>query len=263
MVEGFAGFYEPDGTAFMATPLTRGPWDTRLQHGGPPSALLAQALADYPEGDDAFVLTRLNIDFRRGVPIDRLSIAVEPIHLGRTTQRLRASLLHEDRVVLEAQGLRVRTRTDGPDAEPPIPPWPAPDSVEPTVLDFFQHDVAYNKAVELRIVGGTWGSTPLRVWTRPRVPLVAGRSLTAIEHTVLAADAQSGMGVPVDPLQYAFANPDLTVMLDRMPKGEWVGFDIRSTARPHGVGLSESLIRDMQGSCGRSAQTLIVSPRAE
>jgi Acyl-CoA thioesterase C-terminal domain len=35
-------FYVPDGDGFIATELTRGPWDPGAQHAGPPSALLGR-----------------------------------------------------------------------------------------------------------------------------------------------------------------------------------------------------------------------------
>src|SRR5919205_599571 len=38
-------FYRPDGEdRFLATELTRGPWDPRAQHAGPPAALLGRAV---------------------------------------------------------------------------------------------------------------------------------------------------------------------------------------------------------------------------
>lgn len=255
-------FFEPTDDGVAATVLTRGPWDERFQHGGPPSALLAGAFERF--GDDAndFVVARVAWEFRRPVPIGRLRIAVEAEHLGRTTQRLRGALLHDDIVVLEARGLRVRRRDDTPKASPPVDAWPAPENAETLTLSFFTHPVGYHRAVELRVAGGAWGATPIQLWVRPTVPLVAGRPTTALERLVTLADAQSGMGVPLDPLQWNFANPDLAVFVDRHPVGEWLGFDIRSSAAGPGVGLSQALIRDQTGACARSAQTLIISRRS-
>ena len=36
--------YERDGDRFVATELTRGPWNPDHQHAGPPAALLARAI---------------------------------------------------------------------------------------------------------------------------------------------------------------------------------------------------------------------------
>ena len=58
-----------------------------------------------------------------------------------------------------------------------------------------------------------------------------------------------------------FLNPDLTVLLHRLPVGEWVCLDAVTRLGPDGVGLAESLLFDEQGPIGRSAQTLLVERR--
>jgi hypothetical protein len=47
-------------------------------------------------------------------------------------------------------------------------------------------------------VHGAWGVTPVGFWTRPRLPLIAGEQTSPLEALMLLADAQSGMGVPLD-----------------------------------------------------------------
>ena len=120
---------------------------------------------------------------------------------------------------------------------------------------------APHQAVEMHCAHGEWGATPIGVWGRPRVPLVAGRQDLPRERVLMLADAQSGMGVPLDPDAWSFVNPDLTVYFERDPVGGWLGFDIRSTACSVGVGLAQSEIRDREGVVGRSAQSLFVAPR--
>ncbi len=262
MTEPGAFFVPDDETTVTATELARGPWDERFLHGGPPCALLAGAIERYPGAED-FVVARIAWDFWRPVPLDRLSVSVEPERLGRSVQRLRAVLSHEGTRVLEARGLRARRQTDAGVADPPLDPWPAPESVARHVFTFFSHPVGYHQAVDFRFVHAPWGATPVQVWGRPLVPLVAGRATSALERVVVLADAQSGMGPPLDPLRFNYPNPDLAVFLDRFPEGEWVGFDVRSSAQVGGVGLSQALIRDARGACGRSAQTLLVSRRTD
>ena len=62
-------FYVPDGAGFAATPLTRGPWDVRFQHGGPPSALVCGALARWGTDSERWFLSRLTIELLRPVPL--------------------------------------------------------------------------------------------------------------------------------------------------------------------------------------------------
>jgi hypothetical protein len=255
-------FYLPDGETFRSTPLTRGPWDVRFQHGGPPAALLAGAMERWGEDAGAWRLTRVSIELLRPVPIAPLTLYIQPQRLGRGVQRLAAVLRTDDTVLLSATGLRIRRSPLALPDPPQPPPWPDPDTLPRFVFPFFQHDVGYHRAVELAVAAGTWGRTPVGFWARPRVPLVAGRPTSAIEQVVIIADAQSGMGVPLDPARYTFVNPDLTVYLEREPVGGWLGFDIRSTASTDGTGLSQSAIRDRRGLMGRSAQSLLVAARS-
>ena len=96
---------------------------------------------------------------------------------------------------------------------------------------------------------------------RLAAPLIAGVPLTALQTVVALADAQSGMGVPLDPKRLMFVNPDLSIFLTRDPVPGWVGFDITSTASAHGSGLAQSGLRDGRGGLGRAAQTLVVADR--
>jgi hypothetical protein len=131
----------------------------------------------------------------------------------------------------------------------------------PFVFPFFRWEEGYAQAVDVRLVDPPWGTTPIRCWGRPRVDLVAGAPTTPEAQVLILADAESGMGPPVDPLEYTYVNPDLTVYFGRAPEPGWTGFDIHSFAGPDGCGLSESGLRDRRGPFGRSAQSLVVRRR--
>ncbi|MCB9795159.1 MAG: thioesterase family protein [Alphaproteobacteria bacterium] len=255
-----SAFYARDGETLLPTALTRGPWDNRFQHGGPPAALLTGAMARWGEGAD-WHLARVSLELMRPVPIAPLTLKVAPEHLGRRVQRLQASLWWEDKLVVAARGLRIR---HAPLALPPRDEgltWSDPGRRPRFVFPFFQHEVGYHTAVELVLDAGEWGRTPVAFWARPRVPLIEGEPSSAMERLMILADAQSGMGVPLDPSRYAFVNPDLTVYFERPPEGAWFRFDIRSTASALGSGLAQSEVQDEAGVVARSAQSLVVTQR--
>jgi len=254
---------DPSGSTFLASELTRGPWDNRFQHGGPPSALVAGALDRWGEDAPDWFLARLSVELLRPVPLGRVEVRVSAQKLGRSVQRLSAELWAGDRRLLVAAGLRMRRRDLGASglSELPVSAWPEPGDCPPLHFDFFRHEVGYHRAIELRLAHGAWGATPIGVWTRPTVPLVAGRPTTALERLVILADAQSGMGVPLDPQRWSFVNPDMHVFFGRDPVGDWLGFDIESTSGGHGSGLAQSAVRDARGVVARSIQTLVVGPR--
>ena len=253
--------YHPSGDGFVATPFARGPWDPRFQHGGPPAALLVGAMAAFGDDAGAFRLARLTVELLRPVPLGHCRVEVRSIRAGRTVDRLEGRLIAEDRVCLEARCLRIRRQPLAVVAGPDLARWPDPGGLEDFVFPFFEQDIGYHRAVQLRIAHGSWGSTPIGMWARCVVPLVSGRETTPLERLLILADAQSGMGVPLDPRDYTFVNPDLSVLITREPASDWLGFDVRSSASPDGTGLSESAIRDQQGAVGRSGQLLVVAQR--
>jgi hypothetical protein len=189
-----------------------------------------------------------------------LRIEVEEVTEGRTVRRRRAVLFAE-REVMEAVALFVREEPS--EAELFGEPWPTPDEHPPFVFPFFPWDTGYQTAVDVRVLDPPWGRTPMRCWARARVPLIAGRETSPEAHTLILADAESGMGPPVDPLQWTYVNPDLTVYFARRPTAGWLGLDIRSFKGDAGCGLSEARLRDAKGVFGRSAQSLVVQKRPD
>src|SRR3546814_13711079 len=70
-------------------------------------------------------------------------------------------------------------------------------------------------------------------------------------------DISNGMTVRVPPREVAFPNVDLTAHLFRQPRGEWVGFDTTVSFGPGGHGLTSSVVHDLDGPVGTSAQAQI------
>jgi hypothetical protein len=134
--------------------------------------------------------------------------------------------------------------------------------VESFSFPFFRPEVAYHRAVDVRIVQGRWGGHgPVTAWIGLRVPLVEGEETSPLERMLAVADAQNGICVALDPRRFAFINADLSAYLRRPMSGPWVGLAVRSTPEPTGTGLAQSELFDEHGEVGRVLQCLAVSPR--
>ncbi len=94
-----------------------------------------------------------------------------------------------------------------------------------------------------------------------RVPLLADETPSPLERVLIAADSGNGVSFHIDPKDYLFINPDLSVHLHRLPVGEWVALDATSTIEATGIGLADTRLWDESGPIGRSAQSLLVGPR--
>ena len=254
-------FFVPDGDAFVATQLTVGPWSPAHQHGGPPAALMVRALERFGEDAAKFLVSRVTYDFLKPVPVGRCAVAVEVVKLGSRVQRLTARLLVDGDEVMRAAALRVRRGTLDTQGTRPAPEKPVPETGNPFRFPFFKTEPAYHTAIEDRFTRGTWGEPQVFCWLRARVPLLAGEPTSPLQRVMTVADAESGICPPLDVDRYTFVNPDLTVVVDREPEGEWVGLDAVSTAGTNGIGLAQSALYDQRGLFGRAAQVLFVEKR--
>lgn len=254
-------FFTAEGDRFVPSPSARGPWSPRHQHGGPPAALLARALARLA-GARAQI-ARLTFDLLRPVPLAPLRVTTRVVRAGSKVQRLAGSLLAEDgTAVIEATGLAIRLAPASVivPLETSAPP-PAPAQSAPFDLPFMSGDEGYHRATEWRIARGTWGQGPTAMWLRPRVALVAGETTTPLEALVIAADSASGAAVIVDHAATTFVNGDLTIALHREPAGDWICLDADTTGERHGIGLTRAQLWDERGPVGWSLQTLVLEAR--
>jgi Acyl-CoA thioesterase C-terminal domain/Acyl-CoA thioesterase N-terminal domain len=258
-------FYEPDGDLFCATELTRGPWDPGAQHAGPPAALLGYAIERLPETED-FQVGRVTFEILRSVPIAPVRVEAQIARPGKRVQMFEAALSDADgEVLMRARGWRLRkAKLDLPGeallaSQPPAPPE------EGRAGEFFPTDQehGYHSAMEVRFVAGGWLEPgPATAWLRMRQPLVAGEEPTPLQRLLVAADVGNGISASLDFRRFLFINVDLTVHLERMPKGEWIGVDAATMPRPKGLGTAESTLFDVDnGRVGRSLQTLLISER--
>jgi Thioesterase-like superfamily len=258
-----AAFYEPDGAGFVATELTRGPWDPGAQHAGPPAALLGRELERLPEAED-FQVCRLTFEILRSIPIGPVAVEARIVRPGRRVQLLEAELRVDGEILMMARAWRLRTAAvDLPAEAVAIPPGP-PGPATAAPMDFFPsgQDVGYHTAVEMRFVSGGFTEIgPATAWLRMRHPLVGDEPPSPLVRVLVAADVGNGISGAVDFRRFVFVNVDLTVQLERLPDGEWIGVDAVTLPRLRGNATAESQLADERGRLGRALQTLLVAER--
>ncbi len=256
-------FYEKTHDGFIASELTRGPWDPNAQHAGPPSGLLGREV-ERVGGGQGFQVARVTLEILRPVPIGPVRVEASIVRPGRSVQMVEASLSDGENELMKARAWRIRTaEIEIPEdvvTTPEAPPGPK-EGHEP---EFFAtgQSVGYHTAMEWRSVGGSFRTPgPATVWMRMRYALVAAEEPTPLQRTLVAADVGNGISAVLDWRRYVFINVDLSLHLERMPEGEWVCVDAVTLPQPNGIGTAESVLSDERGRIGRAAQALLIAER--
>lgn len=271
MTELPSALYEPIDGGYLATALTIGPWDPRMQHAGPPAALLAREV-ERASAIPAGQTVRLTYDILGPVPVGPVRLRADVVRPGRRIELIEGALTGEDgRTLMRVAAWRMRTDSDLRPAEltdpgtdltdtHPLPPLPEDSRAEEP--DFFSQDVAYHRALEWRFAAGTFnGPGPATAWTRPSCTLVAGEEITPLQHLLVMNDAASGISAVLDWTRATFANVDLSVALRRQPRGEWLGMAASTVLGDAGSAQCFADLYDTEGRIGRSSQSLFVDAR--
>ncbi len=252
--------YEKREAGLFATGLARGPWDANAQHGGAAAAVLMRAF-ETCEPEPSLAIARVTYELLRPVPLGELHVSAAVIRPGRRVQLLEGSLVTPDGTeVVRARALRV-ARADvnagSSAAPPPGPEHGRPNDFARGELELFPRD-----AIEIRFVAGAFYERgPATAWFRLRVPVVDGEEPSALQRLAAAADFPNGIATEVPWDEYVFINPDLTVYVEREPRGDWICLDAQMRVGDGGTGFSEAVLYDSQGRVGRSLQSLYVARR--
>lgn len=257
-------FYVPVGeSSFVSTAATVGPWSPKLQHAGPPIALVARALERLPGAPEGARVARVTVEILAPVPVDGvLELDAQVVRPGGKIAMLEAQARVGDKVLLRARAWRL-TAAAGRSTEidhAPAPPLPA---VSENQGFHGVPNFGYADALEWRFVEGRFDARgPAVLYTRPRLPLVPGETMSPLQRVLVMLDAANGVSAELDPRAWTFVPVDLTCVLFGAPASAWVGMDARTTIGDDGLGLARTTIFDEHRVIGRSLHTLWIEPRA-
>ena len=254
-------YVQLDEHDYQPTQAAVGPWSAELLHGGPPIALLAQALRRF-EPQPGLDIARLSVEFLGPVPLAPCRIDTRMLRPGRRIELVEARMSAGGRDVLLARAWRMQ-REPGCAIEVPddftLPQLPQP---QPQVFFSGIDSFPYAHALEWRFTRGGYDRLgPATVWARPRIDLLHGIATAGIERLLIMLDSANGVSAELPLNEWSFVPVDLQLSLHREPRGEWLGMDARSVIGTDGIGTSHTTVFDAEGACGRSLHTLFVRPR--
>ena len=256
-------YFEPiDGAGttgrYLAGAATSGPWDERMQHGGPPNALavtVAERAIRDETGRTDLVALRLAADFVGPVPVGEISLNAQIVRAARSAALVDVRISAAGRLCLVTRIWFVRLA----DTSGIAPPAPAPDPVA-DVAPSSDLTFGYGASLEWRFVKSRmWVPGPAAAWVRPTIPVLPGVPLTGLALVAHIADSGSGISAELDWRQWSFRNIDLDVHLARPVEGDWILMDATTQLGPAGSALARSTLSDVCGPVGSGLQTLVLA----
>jgi hypothetical protein len=253
--------YRIDGVSAETSSNAAGPWDSTMQHGAAPAALVTWAAEAIPTAAPMQIV-RVTIDLMRPVPVAALTIETEVLREGRKIQLCAIRLLANDVVVVRATVLKVRAdRLPLPsgiaDAAIDVPP---PEQGEPMESPFSRTPFVTGLSVSM-VRGGFLKIGPAAIWYRIDRPIVEGAAISQTIRAVVAADFCNGTSSVLDFDKWTFLNADLTVSLARAPVGDWILLNAETWIGPDGAGIAAGRLGDSKGYFGRAVQSLVIEKR--
>ncbi len=253
-------FFAPDGNGFVASDNARGPWSADACHGGPVAGLMARA-AEKAAPDKQ--LARLTITFHRPVPMRAIRVEATPEREGRSTATTFVTLTDDSgRLCAGATTMHLATTRFVP---PRTAREPALDFASAQPGNFPVGRAAHPEpfitgGIEVRYPPGeTADPGPTTLWMRT-VPIVAGETSSPFQRLCPLADCGNGISRNAEITEASCINPDLTIVVYRLPRSDWLASRARSFWEPTGIGMSHATLYDTDGSIGTALQTIVVRP---
>ena len=253
-------FFRRDGDLYQPTPASRGPWSPTSLHGRVVAGLLAHAIeAQY--GDPELTPARFTIDMYRLPDLSAAEVTVRPIRDGHRIKVIDTeySVGGVSMARATCQFLRKSENPEGAVWRPPNWDAPAPADI-PVPADGRS---AMGGMWAVRQISGGFGTAggDKKIWMSEVRELVEGEALTPFVRVAVAADfaspfansGEQGLG---------WINSDITVYLARLPKTEWVGFEVKNHQADAGVAIAECWLYDEVGPIGTSSCAALAQRRA-
>lgn len=222
-----------------------GPWGAKTQSGRSVIGLLAAEI-ERLHGEPGFQPARLTVDLYRLPELAPVTVSTSVARDGRRIRVVDAELLCNGSPMVRAscQMLRTSTNPEGEIWSPSDWSASAPEYTPPAP------ESAYSKSWEQRLVQGAYGKFgQKRFWMREVRDLIGGEPLTPFVRAAMVADflspySHSGSG----PLRYI--NADVTLYLQRLPVGEWVGMETNDHQASDGIAFGAARLYDESGPIG-------------
>jgi hypothetical protein len=251
-------FFIRDGESCQPTPSSKGPWDPKSLHGRVVVGLLAHEIERLHGGPD-YVPARLTVDMYRLPDLSPTSVATRLIRDGKRIKVIEAEFFSAG-VSMARATCQMLLKTHTPPGNVWRPPaWSVP----------LPEDIAPPRDARAGM-GGMWAMRPIsgafgafgqkRTWMSEVRELIGGEALSPFVRVALAADFASPFANSGDQ-GLGYINSDVTLYLHRLPRAEWIGFEVVNHQATDGIAIGECFVYDREGPIGAASVCALAQRR--
>lgn len=241
-------------TRYRSTVHAQGAWNEHEQHMAPASGIIAVELENFQPRADVRI-GRISYDIFGLIAAGEFSITTRVIRPGKTIELLESDMQANGKTCIVARAWRMCTQDSTDIAALEDRPVSHPDTL--TNWDGIRHwPGGYIKSIEAKVDNNHRAGKGI-VWLNNAKTMVENQPASDFVHLMGMVDTANG----VAPRQgadivWGFPNLDLQIHLHRFPKGRWLGLETVQQYGSDGIGLTSSVLHDVQGPFGRSEQIL-------
>lgn len=239
---------------YRSTIHAQGAWNPHEQHMAPASGIIATELECFQPRDDVRI-GRISYDIFGLIAAGEFSISTRVIRAGKTIELIEADMQTEGKTCIIARAWRMCTQ----------------DSTEIAALEdqvIYQPETLSNWEGMLRWPGGYIQSLEAQVdknhragkgivWLNNAKEMVENQPTSDFVHLIGMVDTANGVAPRQEEgFTWGFPNLDLQIHMYRYPVGRWLGLETVQQYGSDGIGLTSSILHDVQGPFGRSEQIL-------
>ncbi|WP_353143832.1 thioesterase family protein [Acinetobacter pragensis] len=238
---------------YRSTSLAQGAWNEHEQHMAPATGIICAELDRFSLRNDMRI-GRISLDILGLIPAGEFKIVTKVIRPGKTIELIESEMSAQGKTCITARTWRMLMQNSQSVHGLEDRPVEGPEQA-PVWEGIRQWPGGYIQSIEARSherragQGIIWLSTPHE--------MIDGEASSDFVRLMGLVDTANGIVPRQDwPFKWGFPNLDLQIHLHRIPQGQWLGLQTVQQYGDDGIGLTSSVLHDVNGPFGRSEQIL-------
>lgn len=239
---------------YQSTIHAQGAWNPHEQHMAPASGILAAELEQFSPRE-GMRIGRISYDIFGLIQFGEFSIETSVVRGGKTIELIESKMQANGKTCVVARAWRMCTSDSSSIAALEDTAVQHPDQCAPWE-GMKRWPGGFIASIQARANDEHRAGKGL-VWLNNDLEMIEGQSTSDFVHLMGMIDTANGI-VPRQEgeFEWGFPNLDLQVHMHRAPQGRWLGLETVQQYGADGIGLTSTVLHDVQGPFGRAEQIL-------